>query len=451
VSGGPLGEGSNGVVRRGVQRSTGAVRAVKTVQKKQVKNLKTLKQEVQLMAMMDHPNIIKLFETYEDARSLHLVMELCAGGELFDRIVEAGRFTEREAALVMRQILRAVCYMHELNVAHRDLKPENFLFHSPGPVENNVLKLIDFGLSCVSRPAELHREVVGTPQYVAPQVLSRRYDRRCDLWSCGVIMYTLLCGRPAFPGKTEEDILAKVRNGIVSFAGAPWTEASADAKNLIRMLLKRNPAERFTADQALAHPWFRDITPSVAISIRGELGLFDRFRSFKSSSTLKKVALHAIADQLSPDETRHLRELFDALDTSGSGVLSPGQFRQGLEQAGLAHAAPDIELLLRGADLSSSGVVDYTEFIAAALDTGRHTHHEACWGAFQALGVDGEGRVSEKEMLRRLSRTDSSSTSAGSTASSLYNSEATEAARAEATLNFGDFVALVRNSSHDLA
>merc|ERR1719156_337541 len=143
-----MGEGSYGAVSKCTNKSTGVVRAVKSISKAQMKNLARFKQEIAIMKMMDHPNIIRLYETFEDHRNIYLVMELCKGGELFDRIIEAGHFTEKQAAILMQQIIRAIYYMHENHVCHRDLKPENFLFMTKDPIEKSLLKIIDFGLSC---------------------------------------------------------------------------------------------------------------------------------------------------------------------------------------------------------------------------------------------------------------------------------------------------------------
>ncbi|EER08814.1 Calcium-dependent protein kinase, putative, partial [Perkinsus marinus ATCC 50983] len=215
------------------------------------------------MKMLDHPNIIKLFETLRDHRNIILVMELCTGGELFDRIIEVGHFTEVQAAIVMQQILRAIYYMHENHIMHRDLKPENFLFSTKEPLEKSCLKLIDFGLSTKFGKDDTMTTKAGTPYYVAPQVLGGKYNEACDLWSCGVIMYILLCGYPPFYGETDADVLTKVRLGNYTFNAADWKGVSEDAKDLIRKLLKINPKDRYTAEQALNHIWVRNKAPKA--------------------------------------------------------------------------------------------------------------------------------------------------------------------------------------------
>lgn len=195
-----LGEGSYGAVYKGINKSTGQPRAVKSICKDQMKNLERFKSEINIMKMMDHPNIIKLYESFEDKKNIYLVMELCNGGELFDRIIDAGHFKEVQAAIIMQQIIRAIYYMHDNHVCHRDLKPENFIFNTKDPIEKALLKIIDFGLSCTFTDGQVLSTKAGTPYYVAPQVLAGKYDQLSDLWSCGVIMYVLLCGYPPFFG-----------------------------------------------------------------------------------------------------------------------------------------------------------------------------------------------------------------------------------------------------------
>merc|ERR1719387_2761101 len=241
----------------------GLERAIKTISKSHMTNAERFKAEIALMKIMDHPNIIKLYETFEDHRNIYLVMELCSGGELFDRIIESGHFNEQQAAILMQQIIRAIYYMHENHVCHRDLKPENFLFLTKDPIEKNLLKIIDFGLSCMFESGQVLTTKAGTPYYVAPQVLAGKYDKACDLWSCGVIMYVMLCGYPPFFGETDAEVLSKVRLGNFSFNAADWKNVSEDAKALIRMLLKMNPRDRYTAEQALNHEWIKAKAPNA--------------------------------------------------------------------------------------------------------------------------------------------------------------------------------------------
>lgn len=200
-----IGHGHYGVVRKCMDRDTKTWYAIKSIRKSKVGKVDVLKREIALLKEVNHPNIIKLVEVHEDQKYLHLVTELCTGGELFDRIIaktqsDEGHFSEADAAAIVRCILDAIAYCHDVKgIVHRDLKPENFLFSTPA--EDAVIKIIDFGLSRHDdMQAGIMNTKVGTPYYVAPEVLNREYTKSCDIWSIGVITYILLCGYPPFYG-----------------------------------------------------------------------------------------------------------------------------------------------------------------------------------------------------------------------------------------------------------
>jgi len=332
-----------------------------------------------------------------------LAMDYCSGGELFDRIIEAGALTEREGAIVAQQILRAINYMHDHQVAHRDLKPENFLFASKDPIGNNLLKIIDFGLSCFFKPGQVLSTRAGTPYYVAPQVLQGKYDHMCDLWSVGVIMYILLCGYPPFYGRTDHEVLSKVRRGKFVFEDKDWGRVSADAKHFIRMLLQMSPKDRYTAPKALNHKWIVHTAPRAsAAPIKANPTLVDNLRSFRSQNKLKKAALQIIATQLDDASIRGLRDTFTALDSNGDGLLTCTEIKNGLEKAGVRKTASDLELICDGIDTDGSGVIDYTEFLAAALDKRSYLSEQACWTAFKVFDLDGDDKISLEEIRAML-------------------------------------------------
>merc|ERR1719265_135011 len=349
-----LGEGSYGTVSKCCSKATGATRAVKSISKAQMKNLDRFKQEIAIMKIMDHPNIIKLYESFEDHRNIYLILELCTGGELFDRIIDCGHFTEAQAAVVMQNMFRALFYMHENHICHRDLKPENFLFTTKEPIEKTGFKVIDFGLACKFAEGQVLTTKAGTPYYVAPQVLAGKYDQASDLWSLGVIMYVVLCGYPPFYGDTDADVLTKVRLGNFSFNAADWKSVSEDAKNLIRMLLKMNPRVRYTADQALNHVWIRNKAPKAA-NVALQTSLVDNLRGFRSQNKLKKAALHVIATQLGEGQIKALRDTFMALDENGDGLLTAAEMKDGFGNCRLEVNPADLQQIMEDVDSDGSG------------------------------------------------------------------------------------------------
>jgi len=396
-----LGEGSFGSVRKGVHKATGSARAIKTMAKGKLSNIERFKKEVAIMKMVDHPSIIKLYETYEDHQCIYLVMELCQGGELFDSIIEAGHFGEVEAAVVMQQILRAIFYMHQNHIAHRDLKPENFIFQSKGPIRGNVLKLIDFGLSSQFKEGQAMSTRAGTPYYVAPEVLASRYDHMCDNWSAGVIMYILLCGSPPFYGKDDQEVLAKVKRGHVIFDPMDWKGISDDAKELIRCLVKVDAKSRFTAEQALNHRWVQHKAPK-ATDVPLDKRFVDKLRSFRCRNKFAKAALHVIAAQLSEVQIKSLRETFIALDGNGDGLLTLAELRGGLHRAGLKVLPSDLKEIMEGIDADGSGVIDYTEFLACTLERRHLMQEDVCWSAFRVFDLNGDGKISAGELRKVL-------------------------------------------------
>jgi calcium-dependent protein kinase len=358
--------------------------------------------EVAIMKMMDHPSIIKLYETFEDRYSIYLVMELCQGGQLYDRITEVGCFSEVEAASVMQQVLRTVFYMHQHRICHRDLKPENFVFQSVGPVQGNVLKLIDFGLSSEFKEGQPMSTRAGTPYYVAPEVLAKSYNHLCDTWSAGVIMYILLSGSPPFDGKDDQEILSKAKRGDLVFDPIYWKGISEDAKELIRYLVKVDASSRFTAEQALNHRWVHHRAPmAINVPLRSK-SFVDTLRAFPSRNKFVKAALHVIAAQLSDMQIKSLRDTFISLDNNGDGLLTLSELRDGLKHAGLAVQPSELRKIMEGVDADGSGAIDYTEFLAATLQWRHLVQEDVCWSAFCVLDLNGDGKISADELWKVL-------------------------------------------------
>ena len=216
-----LGSGAYGSVRIGIHKVTNQKRAIKTIQKSSISEDMRQKtkffNEVDILKQINHPNVVKLYEFYEDENNYHLILEYVTGGELFDYIVRTRHLSEAIAANFMKQILTGVSYCHKNNIVHRDLKPENLLLDKPGP--DATLKIIDFGTSAIFDTKKLLTQKYGTSYYIAPEVLNMNYNEKCDIWSCGVILYIILSGKPPFYGKNDQEILRSILAGHYSMKG----------------------------------------------------------------------------------------------------------------------------------------------------------------------------------------------------------------------------------------
>eukprot|EP01113_Clastostelium_recurvatum_P017422 TRINITY_DN2044_c0_g1_i1.p1 TRINITY_DN2044_c0_g1~~TRINITY_DN2044_c0_g1_i1.p1 ORF type:complete len:496 (+),score=141.35 TRINITY_DN2044_c0_g1_i1:84-1490(+) len=257
-----LGRGGFSIVRLATHTKTGEQVAVKCINKRTIQpnELAMLGREIQIMQKLRHKNIIQLIDKYETPTELFLVLELVNGGELFDKIVEKGFYSEEDAAKLVYQILDGVSYMHRHGVVHRDLKPENLLCAGK---DGEVCKIADFGLSKDMSTGNLQTSC-GTPSYVAPEVLSGgTYDAECDLWSVGVITYVLLCGFTPFYGETQRELFDRITRADYSFPSPEWDEISPAAKDFVKKVLLLNPHERLSAQNALEHPWLKPPVASV--------------------------------------------------------------------------------------------------------------------------------------------------------------------------------------------
>ncbi|RCV19169.1 hypothetical protein SEVIR_3G379300v4 [Setaria viridis] len=393
-----LGQGQFGTTYLCVDKATGGEYACKSIAKRKLvtdEDVEDVRREIQIMHhLAGHPSIIGIRGAYEDAVAVHVVMELCAGGELFDRIVRRGHYTERQAATLARVIVAVVESCHSLGVMHRDLKPENFLF--VGNDEDSPLKTIDFGLSMFFRPGEEFTDVVGSPYYVAPEVLKKRYGQEADVWSAGVIIYILLCGVPPFWAETEQGIFEQVLHGSLDFESDPWPSVSENAKDLLRKVLVRDPKRRLTAHQVLCHPWLEAIGSAPDKPL--DSAVLSRLKQFSAMNKLKKMALRVIAENLSEEEIAGLKEMFKMMDTDNSGQINFEELKAGLQRVGANMKESEIYQLMQAADIDNSGTIDYGEFIAATLHLNKVEREDHLFAAFQYFDKDGSGYITADEL-----------------------------------------------------
>ena len=382
-------------------KTTGQLYACKELQKNKLNNVASLKSEIQILIKLDHPNIIKLYEIYENDNYIYLVMELCTGGELFDRIIqktEQGKqFTEKEVANIFQQMMSAINYCHSNKIVHRDLKPENLLLATQD--ENSPIKVIDFGMSRIFNNKQAMFDKVGTAYYISPEVLDGFYDEKCDIWSAGVILYILLCGYPPFNGNDDDEIFESIKKRKFVYPDAEWANISKEAKDLINKMLSE-PLTRLTAEQVLGHPWLvnqlNKNTKAKEIKIN-----FNTFKTYSGANKLSRAVLTYIASRLTDDEVKKLKDAFQKIDVNGDGMLTLDELKNAINQNPEVHVM-NIEQIFKTIDTDNSGVINYTEFLAASIDKRIYLQEDKLRDAFKLFDEDKSGKISKSEISKVL-------------------------------------------------
>jgi len=396
-----LGTGAFASVVKATTKEGHQPRAIKILRKEKITDKDKFKAEIEILKRLDHPNVIKIFETFEDARNVYIVMEICKGGEVFDRILSKGRFTESEARKVFIDMIHALNYCHANGVCHRDLKPENFLYLDQS--EDSHIKIIDFGLAKIFKSSDKDGEKtpmtsrVGTSYYISPEVLAGNYDESCDIWSAGVILYILLSGYPPFNGNTDLKIIEKVKKCAYSLETAEWKKVSESAKDLIKKMLCK-PESRLTAAEILKHEWMLQ----AASANEEPLSLdYQSLKNFTNAQRLKKVALSVIASQLSEEEINELAEQFTKLDVNGDGVLTFEEMEAGLKGVD-GKSRDEILRVIDTIDTDRNGTINYTEFVAAAMERSIYLRQDRLIDTFKLLDKDGNGKITAEELKEVL-------------------------------------------------
>jgi len=395
-----LGEGGFGSVFKAKDKRTGKLLAVKKVKLQRNQEVK-LQEEIDIMKLLDHPHIVRLVETFEDKKDVYMCMDLCIGGELFDRLAKEGAFDERTAAIYVRQMLLAVNYLHLNLICHRDLKPENWLLETKDEVGKAPLKLIDFGISKRFELGTPLRTKTGTPAYAAPEVLSGSYTSKVDIWSVGVITYIMLAGALPFGGKNAAEVLQKVREAKLDLVKAPWKGVSAEPKSLLRLLLQKDFSLRPCAKQALEMEWVKagegQETQGAAPSLIEVGGL----KAFAQMHKVKRAALTVIATQLPGARIGEMKAMFMKMDDNNDGTVSIRELKAALIGHGVA-VPEDLESMLKEVDTDGSGVMDYTEFLAATMDKQVYHQEHIVWQAFKKFDMDNNGTIGKDELAKVL-------------------------------------------------
>ena len=404
IMGKTLGKGAFGTVRLCVHKATKQTRACKIL-KKANQDMQALYEEVEILSKLSHPNIMQIYEVFNDKTNFYIVSEFCQGGELFDAISKKGSFSEHEAAKIMKQVLSAICYSHQNNIVHRDLKPENILLDDKG--SDLTIKIIDWGCAKSFKKNEKMTNADGTPYYIAPEVLEGNYDEKCDVWSCGVILYIMLCGYPPFNGETDDDILVAVKKGKFDFPKEEWSSVSKEAIELIKGMLTYEPNKRLSALECMSKNWFEKNKDKNTSNKKMAKSVLGNMKKFKRGRKLEQATIGFIVNQLiSKEERKELVKQFQEWDTNGDGVLSRDEIIEGYRKTYGAVDENEIDNMMMSIDLDGNGVIDYNEFLSCAFNRDKIMSKDNLELTFKAFDSDGSGKISVDELMTIFTKGD---------------------------------------------
>ena len=406
-----IGKGGFGRVYKVRHKLSNQYRAMKIIQCKSLSDniSSTINKEINILKNLDHPNIIKVYEFFQSEKYVYIINELCTGGELFDKIVDVKFFSENVASNIMRQLLSAVAYCHENGVIHRDLKPENILIENSEEKDKDFfhIKVIDFGTCEIFKKKKL-TEQIGTSFYIAPEVIKNSYNEKCDLWSCGVILYILLCGSPPFYGKNEKEIFKKIIEGNFTFRHKIWKKISSEAKNLVLKLLQVNPNKRLSAKEALEDIWFKKNINVNSLENNKKSSNYRLFlkniTEFCAEQKLQQATLTFLVHNFAPkEELNELKKIFFAFDKNGDGKISKEEFVTGLSNNNdnlnsLLKDDDNIQGLLNNMDQDNNGYIGFEEFLIASINKEKILTEKNLKMAFNVFDRDKSGGISQNEL-----------------------------------------------------
>lgn len=391
-----IGTGSFGVVKKAMNiNCSNEYVAIKTLFKDKVgTSAKRLKYEIDILITLDHPNIIKCYETFEETDLIHIVMEYLRGGELMEILPNSGSLDEPTVLLYARSMLMAVNYIHQIGIVHRDLKPENFLFGQSKSPED--LKLVDFGLSnkFSNKFQKLH-STVGTPYYIAPEVLKGNYDSKCDMWSIGVILFLMLSGEIPFYAENVNEVFKKIELGAYHMKRSSWSGINEETRHLVTRLLCLNVHDRLSASEALMHPAIF----SIPRNLSGNFEILEKIKLYSEKSFLQQCLLTALCRYIQPSKLIPERKIFSAFDRNLKGSIGPIEICDTLEDVGILHSQHEISELMSKVGIRSKTKMYFSEFIGCLINIKEIANEELFKLGFEFFDRSRKGYI-DKEAFR---------------------------------------------------
>ena len=369
------------------------------------KDEKEIRNEINILKTMDHPNIVKIFEFYSNKDSYNIIMEYCKGGKLVSEIRNYAPFDEKYTAYVMYQIFSAINYCHNMNIIHRDLKPESILIVNKNKSNNYPnIKISDFGMSTVVEKNTVQNKIVGTIYYVAPEVINKKYNGKCDIWSCGVIMYVLLTKKPPFGGDMPDEIIDNIQKGIYDLNSPIFDKISKSAIDLIQKLLNKDIEKRISAQEALNHPWFKE---QKSRELYNEIldqkilqKLLDNLKKYKKTSIIQETALAYLVHNFPQmKDVINACKLFNQIDINGDGKITENELYKGLcSKIKSDTLEEDIKNIYQKLDMDDDGYIEYEEFVRAAVSKEKFMGDNVLKFAFRFFDKDNSGKIDFEEI-----------------------------------------------------
>jgi calcium-dependent protein kinase len=408
-----VGEGGYGQVFLVRHKKMNLLRAMKVIPINSKNEQEKTDEEIELLKQLDHPNIVKLFEYFSDSDKYYLITEYCKGGDLFDLIKVKKRFSELSSAYIMYQIFLALFYCHKTNhLIHRDIKPENIVVVRKNKIGEELydVKLIDFGISKIFNKVEANSDirVKGSLNYIAPEVLKHKYNEKCDIWSCGVILYILVMGTYPFNGKDKNEILNNIKEGNYSFTTAFIEHSSSEIRDLIHQCLLVNPSSRISAKKALNHPFFKLYEIKEFFNNVNEAFLnktINNIKNYKINNSLQELTFtYLVHNYPNQEEIALLYRVFNKLDLNNDGKMTKEELKIGLlkylfkDQVNKDVAEKEIDEIFNKLDRNKNGYIECEEFVRAGIDKKLLKNKKALRFTFDFLDKNKNGEVSVEEL-----------------------------------------------------
>ena len=389
--------------------------AMKIIKKRKNKSNeeKEILNEIEILKKLDHPKILKIIDFYSKVKKYYIITEYCPEGELFNEIIKVGRFDEGQTAFIINQILKAISYCHRNQIIHRDIKPENIMITKREKNGCLQVKLIDFGTAKIFEKGQSENRYVGSSYYMAPEVLKRKYDEKCDLWSIGVILYILLTGRPPFDGNDDEEILKNVEIGVYDKTSYPFPSLSSYAKDLINKLLQYDAKKRISAEEALEHQWFKtaefkkkDKVNTIPLELAKQL--ITNMTKYKSNNMLKcAVVAYLVHHLTNTEECMEASKLFIKIDLNSDGKIEKHELIQGFQKYwGMSEeeVKEKVDIIFANIDTDFNGFIEYEEFVRAAVNPTIFMSQNYLKFAFNYFDRDSSGDITFEEIKKRFSQ-----------------------------------------------